>query len=393
MRGGGSRVAVLARPRHRLGLRQAGRLEPGHGTQRHRAALGQALALVDDELRRRAGPAPQHRQPASGPAQALVHAPPQAAPGAGVVDDVERTEAGLVDDHGHGPAIRRPREGAVAGPPGGTAVLGLVGHQHGVVIEVAPHGPDIAPAAGVAQVAQALAVGREPGLGHAGAAPHGLRQRLRAVGPASHDAAVVPRHGRDVPLVPRHPLAVGRPRRVDGEVGAGAQPHGPGPVLPRRHHGDVALVDDVGHARAVRRHRHVGGLGGVDQLTRWPPGRRLEVQAAPGPGVDEAAGVGQPVPRPAAGGVAAQGRRLRGEHPLRPPGEVEDHEVRAAPAGGQEPQPAPVRRQAGLGQRPAPGHHAGGDAGIRHDRRQTVAGSLQRPNTSARASITSPTDA
>ena len=126
------------------------------------------------------------------------------------------------------PPVRRPCEGPLSGAPRRVAVLCILLQQRARASAVTVGAPEVEPPVGVAQKRELRAVGREPGLldGHTVGARH--RDRIAAaVDRAGDDAALVPRHVGDIPLVPRDVRGIRRPHGIEAEVGPGREPYRP----------------------------------------------------------------------------------------------------------------------------------------------------------------------
>ena len=128
---------------------------------------------------------------------------------------------------------------------------------------------------------RARPVGREARLLHARAVATATTTRGRGVGArhgAYDDAACVPRHRRNVPLVPRDMTTVGRPRGVEAEVGITGQPHGPCRPVERRDRRRASdrrrtRHDAVGTRSPARRSRHRDACPRLAEAGRRPPRR------------------------------------------------------------------------------------------------------------------------
>ncbi len=169
---------------------------------------------------------------------------------------IDGPEAELVAGEHDRRAIGRPCVRTLAETPRRVTVLDLLVDERLRVGSVRGGDPEVQPAGLVGQVREPRTVGREARLLHADAvaARHDLGV-ARTDRVPDDDASLVPRHRRDAPLVPDHPAAVGRPRRIETEVGLGTgESHRPRRTVDRCD-GDVLLVDDEGHTGAVRADR------------------------------------------------------------------------------------------------------------------------------------------
>ncbi len=346
---------VGPRPRDRPWFGEGDRVELPRRAPRPHLPVA-AGRLEHGELRRGATARPHTQDPARAPVEARVPPAREVPDGTAIQrHDDQPPETRFVAVHRDRRAVGRPRERSLPGTPRWLGVLARLLDQRSRRRTVGRREPHVHPPALVGHVRERVADRREARLADGNRVAPGDPARLGVTAP-HHDARRVPRHVRQIPLVPGQRAAVGRPRGIPREVGV-RDPFGPrGPVEPD--HCDVARVVTLEHERdalTVRGHGRCRAAPVAREHAHRPTGRRDREESPVGRRVHQGV-LGRPAvptaPVRADGGHRELGRDHRRD-PRRAVGGCH-HEVDPAAEGVEPRQARAVRRPARLAERARP---------------------------------------
>ena len=280
----------------------------------------------------------------------------------GAPDDQEAPEAVLVSGQRERGPVGRPGEGPLPWTPCRLGLLVRLREDGGRVGAVAVADPDVRPPAAIADEGQPGTVRRPAGLAYRLVRAAGDDATVATVGCRQHHLRSVPRHVREIPLVPGQLGPVGTPSRVPRVVGVAHRSGRVAVGADDGHRARIVGLDDERDAGAIgRARRRRGSALGRQGGARASVGGQRE-EATVGGGDDQPVGTG---PRERAAPGAHRGVGGRDD---RGPGPIGggDQDVGSTRERLHPSQAATVGRPAGLTDEAGSGDHGRRDRTARH---------------------------